>query len=238
MTTDDQLRPDPKISSFRRSVIHVRQAFVLRLSLGLFSAALLLVIFGWLISGPLAAPAGSFDESIRASIVQTATSAITEAMRVITRLGSTIVLTAVGTIALIIFVFLRRKREIVIFLIAMAGQILLHYSLKASFQRPRPEPLFDYPIGESYSFPSGHALASFCVYGILAWLITRRMKGSALKYSIWLIAGVLILLIGFSRIYIGVHYATDVFAGYMAALIWTLAVASEDYLGVLRNETK
>lgn len=103
-------------------------------------------------------------------------------------------------------------------------------AFKLSFQRPRPVPFFDTPLPSSYSFPSGHALFSFCFYGMLAAIITARLHSRSARTVIWLLAGVLVALIGLSRIYLGVHYPSDVLAGYAAALVWVVAVAFGDHM--------
>ena len=87
--------------------------------------------------------------------------------------------------------------------------------LKVLFHRTRPEAAFD-ALG--YSFPSGHSFAAVTLYGMLAVWLTRAVP--ARRAWVWGVTLVLILLIGFSRIYLGVHYASDVAAGYTAGLPW------------------
>jgi undecaprenyl-diphosphatase len=113
-------------------------------------------------------------------------------------------------------------------LLAMAGQLVLHLGFKWLFDIERPQPLLDYVIGDTPSFPSGHAMASLSFYGVLAFLITRRIASGAIRNVIWTIAVTLAFLIGFSRVYFGVHHPSDVIAGFLAAAIWTWAVASGD----------
>ena len=81
---------------------------------------------------------------------------------------------------------------------------------------------------ESWSFPSGHAVASLCMYGAIAWIFATRTENAAAKFGIAASAAILIFLIGMSRAYIGVHYPTDVVAGFIAAFVWTAAVMSLD----------
>jgi undecaprenyl-diphosphatase len=124
---------------------------------------------------------------------------------------------------------MRWKRAFVLFAITMLGELVLDNVLKAIFQRVRPEAFFDYPLPDSYSFPSGHSFASFCFYGILAWLITARLDNNLLKILIWTAAAILVLLIGTSRVYLGVHHPSDVIAGYLTALIWVMTIALGDF---------
>jgi undecaprenyl-diphosphatase len=75
---------------------------------------------------------------------------------------------------------------------------------------------------------SPSAVSSLCLYGTIAWIVASCLENSAAKVGVALIAGILIFLIGMSRVYIGVHYPTDVVAGFAAAAIWTAAVLSTD----------
>jgi undecaprenyl-diphosphatase len=197
-----------------------------RVALGFAAACLSLTILGFA-AVQLGYFAG-FDGAVRATVSQPAAPWVTTWMRLITQLGSTRILTLVGVAAIIAFAAARWWRAIGLFLIGMAGQIILHHGFKALFERPRPEALFGYRVGDSYSFPSGHALASLSVYGMLAWLITNRMRPGPARTAIWIAAAASVLLIGLSRVYFGVHNATDVIAGYLAAFIWTASVASAD----------
>jgi undecaprenyl-diphosphatase len=106
----------------------------------------------------------------------------------------------------------------------MIGASLLNTTLKLAFKRPRPIPYFDLTAPETYSFPSGHSLASACFFGGLAALLTAKVQNSRLKVELWVLAVMLFILIGLSRIYLGVHHTTDVIAGFAAALIWIMVV--------------
>jgi undecaprenyl-diphosphatase len=91
--------------------------------------------------------------------------------------------------------------------------------LKWIFHRQRPEAFFGHsPL--SYSFPSGHSVESCCFYGVLAALVAGQSKRLWRQVGIWLVAALVTLAIGCSRIYLGVHYPTDVLGGYAAAIVW------------------
>jgi Membrane-associated phospholipid phosphatase len=83
----------------------------------------------------------------------------------------------------------------------------------------RPEPFFG-TAPETYSFPSGHALFSACFYGALAWLLGAALRNFGARAAIWAMSLALIAAIGLSRLYLGVHYPTDVIAGYLVAVFW------------------
>jgi undecaprenyl-diphosphatase len=80
----------------------------------------------------------------------------------------------------------------------------------------------------SYSFPSGHSLAAFCFYGALAALLTARLRSRWLSALVWASAVVIIVAVGFSRLYLGVHYLSDIVGGYATGFVWVLTVASAD----------
>ena len=204
------------------------QSFVARLIIGFGLTALTLAIIGYLVTGPNADSIASFDDEVRKAAQSMASTSLTEVLRVITRLGSTIVLTIIGSLAVIAFFLLRWRRAVSVFLLAMAGQIILHEGFKFLIARERPQGSFGYIVDESHSFPSGHALASASLYGILVWILTRRLGSKRLAVTMWVAAVTLVFLIGFSRVYFNVHYASDVIAGFVAAFIWTAAVASGD----------
>jgi undecaprenyl-diphosphatase len=145
-------------------------------------------------------------------------------MRVTTALGSQEVvlgLSAGATVGLLLG-GLRRAAWLV--LITMSGAELWLAALKALFHRQRPEPFFGTIGPPSYSFPSGHALLSLCCYGLIAGLASARLKGSG-RWAVRIAAAILILAIGFSRVYLGVHYVTDVIGGYLGAIVWMAIVA-------------
>jgi undecaprenyl-diphosphatase len=101
----------------------------------------------------------------------------------------------------------------------MAGAGVLDGTLKLAFHRLRPDPFFG-AKPTTYSFPSGHALISFCFYGLIAGMVNFQLEKRWQRALVWCAAGLLIGMIGLSRIYLGVHWPTDVVAGYAAAMIW------------------
>ena len=196
----------------------------LSLLLGLAAAIGALVFFGWLADEVLEGETRHFDEVTRAAIHQLASPALTTLMRGLSFIGSTISLT-IGTIILVAW-FAKRKwgREAKLFAITMIGAGLLNVTLKLAFKRERPVPFFNLTAPETYSFPSGHSLTSAVFFGALAAILTARIKSKRVQVAIWIVATAMFLLIGLSRIYLGVHYTTDVIAGFAAALIWILVV--------------
>ena len=150
--------------------------------------------------------------------------ALTYVMNGFSLVGRPLVLGILAAIAVVFLLRAGRKHAAAVLAIVMCGAVILDQSLKPLVHRARPKPLFGTPLPASYSFPSGHALGACCFFGVLALLLTSRESPRHVRVAIWSIAAFMALMIGLSRIYLGVHYATDVIAGYAAGLIWMAVV--------------
>jgi undecaprenyl-diphosphatase len=196
----------------------------LSLALGITASIGSLIFFAWLSNEVLEGETRHFDEVTRAAVHQVASPTMTGIMRGISFVGSSLFLTTITIVMVIWFLTHRWRREGWLLGITMLGAAVLNTTLKLTFQRARPEPFFDLLAPKSYSFPSGHSLASFCFFGALATVLTARIENKRINFVTWLVSGLMVLLIGLSRIYLGVHYTTDVLAGYAAALIWIAVI--------------
>src|SRR4026209_252788 len=196
----------------------------LSLLLGLAAAVGALIFFGWLADEVLEGETRHFDEATRAAVHELASPLLTTIMRGFSFVGSTISLTLLTILAVAWFASRKLGREAKLFAITMIGAGLLNMTLKLAFKRERPVPFFNLTPPETYSFPSGHSLTSACFFGALAAILTARVKSRRARLIIWIVCTGMFLLIGFSRIYLGVHHTTDVIAGFVAALIWILVV--------------
>lgn len=143
---------------------------------------------------------------------------LTVIMKVITNLSSAYVLIAISLGTLI---FLKNKKIGMCITSNLVITTLLNQLLKYIIQRPRPE---GYRlIAESgYSFPSGHSMVSMAFYGLIIYLIWKMVKNKKIKYISCGILTLLIPLIGFSRIYLGVHYASDVIGGFAISIAYLM----------------
>lgn len=195
---------------------------------GMLASLLVAILVAWLASAMMAGATVGFDQALRDGIHSLASPGATAVLRVASRLGSPPVVTALAVAAAVLFVLRGRRRAALLLLVAVAGGGLLSTVLKNGFQRARPSPMFDYPLPDSYSFPSGHAVWSFCLLAVLAALLSRRAESRLPRAVLWMAAAGLILLIGVSRVYLGVHHASDVLAGWGAAFVWVIAVAFGD----------
>ena len=128
-------------------------------------------------------------------------------------------------LTMILFIAIKNKK-IGISIISNLGIItILNQLLKRILQRPRPEEFRI--INESgYSFPSGHSMISMAFYGYLIYLIYKYVKNKYLKWFLITILGILIISIGISRIYLGVHYTSDVLAGFLISISYLIVYIS------------
>lgn len=128
-------------------------------------------------------------------------------------------------IAIVLFVVIKDKK-IGIAIISNLGIVtILNQLLKRILQRPRPEE-FRIINETGYSFPSGHSMISMAFYGFLIYLIYKNIKNKYLKWSLITVLGVLIVSIGVSRIYLGVHYTSDVLAGFLISISYLIIYIS------------
>jgi undecaprenyl-diphosphatase len=146
-----------------------------------------------------------------------------EAARDVTSLGSIVVLVVV-TLAAVSYLFLARQRiSAWLLLVAVFGGIALVDVLKAVFARPRPDLEFHAARVFTASFPSGHASLSAIAYLTMGALLARAQSSTMIRRYFLALAACLTVLIGVSRIYLGVHYPTDVLAGWCTGLAWAIA---------------
>jgi undecaprenyl-diphosphatase len=144
-------------------------------------------------------------------------------MKDVTALGSTSVLTLLTTFV-IGYLLIERKYSAALFvLVAIGGGALLSTLLKLGFERPRPDLVAHGADVYTASFPSGHALMSTVTYLTLGALLARMEERRRIKLYVLAVAVTLAALIGVSRVYLGVHWPTDVLAGWSVGAAWALA---------------
>ena len=143
---------------------------------------------------------------------------LTVIMKIITSFGNAI---PVLLIAIIIIINTKDKKMPIWIILNLFFATVLNQILKYIVQRNRPE---GYRlIDESgYSFPSGHSMVSTAFYGFLIYLVIKKVKNKYLRNVLVILLGILIVLIGFSRVYLGVHYASDVIAGFFISIAYLI----------------
>ena len=193
----------------------------------LLLAVTALFLFGWLAEEMLEGDTQQFDAFVRTAVHQLATPGLTRLMEVFSFLGSVAAVTTMCLVAVGVSLYFGRTRAAALLAITMLGVAVLDLALKHAFHRPRPLAFFG-ATPNSYSFPSGHALGSLCFYGVLAAILAPLARGWGAKLCIWIATVLLVGMIGLSRIYLGVHYPSDVIAGYCAGAVWVGAVGFLD----------
>ena len=180
----------------------------------------------------------SFDTAVRTGVHGFAAPPLTALALALTWLGTLGVLGVFGIVAAALLLRGGRRGDAVLLVFTMAGALILENGLKFALHRARPPPYFGVnPL--TYSFPSGHALFSLCFYGMGAVVLARGLRaritgvvgGSGTVQTrggwimaIWTMAGALVLGIGVTRVYLGVHYPSDVVGGYLIAGAWICVV--------------
>ncbi|AZB43639.1 phosphatase PAP2 family protein [Bacillus sp. FJAT-42376] len=167
----------------------------------------------------------SFDQHV-ISFVQTFESPpVTDIMKFLSWAGSGTIVFILAVLSLLIFrKILMHRSEVLLYVTVVLGSAMLNQILKLLFHRPRPD-FHRLSSAQGFSFPSGHSMEAVAFYGILAFILwkhlkSRRGKNLLVLFSILMIAG-----IGLSRIYLGVHYPSDVLGGYLCSICWlTLSI--------------
>src|SRR3982751_5113826 len=192
-----------------------------RLGLG----ALLLVAAAWLFG----AIAEDVVTSARRTVVDAqvaewlhrhATPALTRAMLVWTNLHSTLAVGAYTAVVALALAFERRWRQLTLVILAIGGGLTLNVLMKLAFHRARPS--FDDPLLtlSTYSFPSGHVAGSTIFYGLAVLWVFARTPSARWRALAVIGAALMILAVAFSRMYLGVHYLSDVSAAFAEGVAW------------------
>ena len=141
---------------------------------------------------------------------------------IITNLGGAIV---ICILTLISFILIKNKKISFCILLNLIISTFLNLFLKNIIQRPRPDEL-RLIVETGYSFPSGHSMVGMAFYGFLIYLVYKYLKNKKLKVILISFFSVLIILIGLSRIYLGVHYTSDVIAGFLISICYLIIFTS------------
>jgi membrane-associated phospholipid phosphatase len=195
-----------------------------RLGLPLLGALLALALslwaFGAIVDEQILEGETRTDERLAVWLHGRATEPLTDVFRAITRLGNFITLFAVTLVAVVIFWRRRERIDAAFVALAALGAQVLSTGMKLGFRRDRP--FFPDPLAteSTFSFPSGHALVSLAVYGSIALVLARRLSSHIERALLLGATALLVIAIGLSRLYLGVHFLSDVLAGYAAGAAW------------------
>lgn len=197
--------------------------FSLRLLLGLVFGLASLFLFAKLSEDLLFNELLLFDRVVTDAVRFFSSPRVTVVMRAISDFGSPLLLLVAGLAAAAYTWFVRRHVwDTLLIPIVVVGSSALNEALKLLFQRERPG-LPHLVEVSGLSFPSGHSMVSFSFYGLLIYLAWANFSGRSAKLAATALLAPLILAIGISRIYLGVHYPSDVLAGFAAGSFWLVA---------------
>lgn len=185
---------------------------------GLTCCLLLLLIVGWLCQEVWQKESFSFDTQILLWIYQSSSPLLDRLMLGFTELGNPHFVVAVVVATLFWLCWRRQWLQAKMFALACLGATVLNQGLKLVFVKPRPTLWTQLITETSFSFPSGHALGTLVLYGFLAYLLVNKYP--KFRLIIYAIAGLIIAVIGLSRLYLGVHWPTDIIAGYAIGFLW------------------
>ena len=161
-----------------------------------------------------------FDQVLISSIQSFESPTLTLVMKFFTQIGSfPSMFVIILFVSLFLYFVLKHRIELILFIFVVAGTPMINQALKQFFHRARPDLHRLIEIG-GYSFPSGHAMNAFTVYGIITFLLWRHISSRLGRTILILISSGFIFMIGTSRIYLGVHYPSDIIGGYFASGFW------------------
>lgn len=140
-------------------------------------------------------------------------------MKFVTSFGNTATIFILLLVVVWLLIMMVKNRKLAVFFLgSLVGNVLVNQLIKALIRRERPINSLIYVGG--FSFPSGHAMVSMAFYGMLIYIFYKLVKNSKLKWLLMCSCGLLVLLVGFSRIYLGVHYLSDVLVGFSVSLLY------------------
>lgn len=143
---------------------------------------------------------------------------MTNVVKILTSLGSALVIII---LTIVLFIAIKNKKIAISVVINLIVITILNNLLKIIFLRPRPD-VNNLILESGYSFPSGHSATGMAFYGYLIYLIYKYVNNKKIKISLIIFLSLVIVAIGLSRIYLGVHYASDVLGGFLLAIVYLI----------------
>jgi membrane-associated phospholipid phosphatase len=188
--------------------------------LWLIGYLLILSIVAWLCTQAWEKEAFSLDRSLLLWIHQFANPQLDGVMLFTTALGNPPTVISIFLMTISWLGMKRRYPDVMRFVFACVGGVLINQVMKLFFAKPRPELWTRLIVEHSFSFPSGHAVGAMVVYGFIGYILARELP--IYQSYIYAATSILIIAIGFSRLYLGVHYPTDIIAGYGVGFLWLM----------------
>lgn len=214
----------PRLFRFLRARFSRRHILGLPFTIGMAASFLVLVYFLIVIHAvTTASPLVAIDERLFSAVVYIRDPALHHLMWLITNLAGP---AAAGVVVgMMVYLLLEGRRYAAFaYPVGAALALLMDHGLKVLFERSRPDVVFALITEETASFPSAHALAAVLIYGFLGYLVVPHITRWRLKIGLTLSAIGIIFFVGFSRVYLGVHWPSDVIAGYLFGLWWLIVI--------------
>jgi membrane-associated phospholipid phosphatase len=186
------------------------------------SAALLVCMFAGLALLIGRHRLAAFDRRAADAIQSLGSHTATTVMKAFTTAGSGLSVTMIALLIVLGLLAIGYRRELIFFAGVIAGSSLLNLLLKQIFHRARPD-IHRIVAAAGYSFPSGHSMGAFTLYGLSVYFLWKHLPRAWMRVIVAAIGSIMILMIGISRIYLGVHYPSDVIGGYLISGAWLAA---------------
>jgi undecaprenyl-diphosphatase len=196
-----------------------------RLSLWLGGAALAFLAFVRITRELIEGDVSAVDRAVLLAVTRTRTPWLTIAAIDVTALGSITLVVLFSTFTLVVLFALRDRLGALQLLAASAGAGMLTLLTKNVIERIRPEEAQQLIVVSGFSYPSGHSVSTSALYLTIAIIGGRYIQHSGARVAIFLAVSAVVILVGTSRIYLGVHYATDVVSGISLGTAWALVLA-------------
>jgi undecaprenyl-diphosphatase len=204
--------------------LHAALGIYLTVALGL--AMLLVWAFAELADEVLEGDTEAFDRAILTWIHGHSVGWLDTSAIELTALGSSVVLWVIALALSVLLWHLQKHRYVALIWFACSGSLVLNQTLKVAFGRSRPD-VFEKLVDVGHlSFPSGHAMNSMVFYTVAAYSIGHVVGPGRARHGTYAFAAVVIAMVGFTRLYLGVHYPSDVLAGYAVGYVWAIVCAT------------
>lgn len=168
------------------------------------------------------------DQAVQSWVHGFATPMLTEVMRGLSWIGSPFALAPAVALAAGFMWWQELKDDAVLVAVAAIGGVALDEVMKLHFRRLRPEVPWAFVHEHSFSFPSGHSVLAIVMYGVIVYKTQDKLRSKWAKAALMVVAFLMVAGIGVSRVYLGVHYPSDVAGGYFVGAVWLAAVIGSD----------
>ncbi len=162
----------------------------------------------------------SIDLAVESSMISIRNDTLTKIMTMITNIGGSYSLISITFLGILI-ALIKQKRLPLNTMINLVSAFIIGHLIKAIIKRPRPTGIFLVPAS-GYSYPSCHTMVSFAFFTFVAYSLSAKIANKTIKVIIHIIATILVISIGISRIYLGVHYLSDVIGGYLLGISYLM----------------